>query len=58
VRRGNQGTVTVWGTVAELVPHAFVATTLSAYAPGPTVPLIVRVVVAKLPTYAPVTFST
>ena len=44
--------------VAELDPQAFVASTLTPYDPGPAVPLNVRLVVEKLPTNAPVTFST
>ena len=48
-------TTTVCGADGELAPHALRDETVSAYVPGPTVPLIDRAVVGKLPAKEPVT---
>lgn len=56
-RRRQGATTTVCGADGGLVPHALRDETVSVYAPGPTVPLIERAGVVKLPAKAPVTVT-
>jgi hypothetical protein len=53
----SQGTAIIWTAVVALDPQAFEVDTLNEYVPEPTVPLIVRPVVRKLPTNAPLTLN-